>query len=116
MCRHGELGRGESRIECSCAWEPHVTVGVKRNELSTSAGRKRARGRTKGAKINVRQENNNKNGTKGIKGRIWEMRNRICGGRGELSEGLSENVIVKADLPIKTNSYSHQGHSSVFVP
>ena len=64
-------------------------------------------GRTKGAKI--RQENNNKNGIKGIKRRIWEMRNRIRGERGERSEGLSENVIVNADPPIKTNSYSRQG-------
>ena len=34
------------------------------------------------------------------------MRNRIRGERGERSEGLSENVIVKADPPIKTNSHS----------
>ena len=44
------------------------------------------------------------------------MRNGIRGERGEHSEGLSENVIVNADPPIKTNSYFHQGHSSVFVP
>ena len=36
-----------------------------------------------------------------LKRGIWEMRNRIRGERGERSEGLSENVIVKADPPIK---------------
>ena len=45
------------------------------------------------------------------------MRNRIRGERRERSEGLSENVIAKADPPINwTNSYSRQGHSSMFVP
>ena len=29
---------------------------------------------------------------------------RLCGERGERSEGLSENAIVSVDLPIKTNS------------
>ena len=45
------------------------------------------------------------------------MRNRIRGERRERSEGLSENVTAKADPPINwTNSYSRQGHSSMFVP
>ena len=61
----GELGRGESGKECSCGWESRVTVGVKKNELSTHARWEETNsGRTKGAKI--RQENNNKNGIKGI--------------------------------------------------
>ena len=47
---------------------------------------------------------------------MWEMKNGIRGEQGEHSEGLSENVIVNADLPIKTNSYFHQRHSGVFVP
>ena len=33
---------------------------------------------------------------------------------GERSEGVSG--IVNDDPPIKTNSYSHRGHDSVFVP
>ena len=35
---------------------------------------------------------------------------------GERSEDVSGNVIVNNDPPIKTNSYSHRGHDSVFVP
>ena len=35
---------------------------------------------------------------------------------GERSEGVSGNVIVNNDQNIKTNSYSHRGHDSVFVP
>ena len=38
-------------------------------------------------------------------------------GRGrERSELKSGNVIASGDPPIKTNSYSHRGHDSVFVP
>ena len=38
-------------------------------------------------------------------------------GRGrERSEVKSGNVIANGDPPIKTNSYSHQGHDRVFVP
>ena len=83
----------------------------------TRTGRKRTRGRTNEAKI--KYENNNKNDIKGIKAQgdkkeNMEDKNRIRGERVERSEG-SENVIVKADPPIKTNSYSRHGHSSVFV-
>ena len=34
----------------------------------------------------------------------------------ERLKGLSVNAIVSGGTPIKTNCYSHQGHSSVFVP
>ena len=55
----------------------------------------------------MKQDNNNK---KSIKVGIWEKRNGIRGERGERSEGLSEDVIVSADPPIKTKQ------TSVFVP
>ena len=61
----------------------------------------------------MKQDNNNK---KSIKVGIWEKRNGIRGERGERSEGLSEDVIVRDDPLIKTNSYSDRGHDSVFVP
>ena len=38
------------------------------------------------------------------------------GERREHSVGVSGNVIVNDDPPIKTNSYSHWGHDSMFVP
>ena len=44
---------------------------------------------------------------------MWYLK---LGEREEHSEGVSENVIVNCDPPIKTNSYSHRGHDSVFVP
>ena len=41
---------------------------------------------------------------------------RKMGRRRERSEVKSGNVIASGDPPIKTNSYSHRGHDSVFVP
>ena len=32
------------------------------------------------------------------------------------SKGVIGNVIVNKDSPIKTNSHSHRGHDSFFVP
>lgn len=60
----------------------HVLLWVceKGSVVHIRAGRKRTRGRTKEAKI--RLENNNKNCIKGIKRRIWQMRDRIRGERG----------------------------------
>ena len=44
------------------------------------------------------------------------MRNKKMGKGVERSEGVSGNVIVNNDPPIKTNSYSHRGYDSVFLP
>ena len=45
--------------------------------------------------------------------KMWYIKR---GERGERSKGVSENVIVNNGPPIKTNSYSHRGQDSVFVP
>ena len=37
-------------------------------------------------------------------------------GERERSNSVNGNVIMYNDPPIKTNSYSHLGHDSVFVP